>query len=123
MTAGYETLKRLQAPGVYEGLEARAAALEAGIRANLDALGLGLQLNRVGSMMTLFFTEAPVTGYEAATGSDQEQFARYFRAMLERGIYLAPSQFEAAFVSLAHSDADIEETAAAQREALRDSMR
>ena len=123
MTAGYETLKRLRSPGVYEELESKAAALEAGVRENLDALGLNLQLNRVGAMMTLFFTEAPVTGYEAATGSDQDQFARYFRAMLERGIYLAPSQFEAAFVSLAHSDADIQETVAAQREALQDSLR
>jgi glutamate-1-semialdehyde 2,1-aminomutase len=123
MTAGYETLKRLRSPGVYDELEVRAAALEAGTRANLEALGLGLQLNRVGSMMTLFFTEEPVTGYEAATGTDQDQFARYFRAMLERGIYLAPSQFEAAFVSLAHSEADIEETLAAQRGALQDSVR
>ena len=119
MTAGYETLKRLQAPGVYDTLEAKAQALEAGIQSNLDSLGLKFQTNRVGSIMTLFFTETPVTSFEDANGCDQEMFARYFNEMLSRGIYLAPSQFEAAFVSLAHSDEDIETTIKANYEALK----
>ncbi|CAI8055432.1 Glutamate-1-semialdehyde 2,1-aminomutase, partial [Geodia barretti] len=119
MTAGYETLKRLQVPGVYDALEAKAQALETGILENLKALGLKYQANRVGSIMTLFFTEAPVTSFEAANACDQDLFARYFREMVNRGIYLAPSQFEAAFVSLAHSDADIDATIKANYEALK----
>ena len=119
MTAGYETLKRLQVPGVYDALEAKAQALETGILENLKALGLKYQTNRVGSIMTLFFTEAPVTSFEAANACDQDLFARYFREMVNRGIYLAPSQFEAAFVSLAHSDADIDATIKANYEALK----
>ena len=119
MTAGYETLKRLQEIGVYDALEARAQALETGILENLKALGLKYQTNRVGSIMTLFFTESPVTSFDAANACDQDLFARYFREMLNRGIYLAPSQFEAAFVSLAHSDADIDATIKANYEALK----
>ncbi len=123
MTAGYETLTRLREPGAYDALEAKSAALEQGFRENLKSLGVNLQMNRVGAMMTLFFTDRPVNNYEAATGCDQEWFARYFRAMLERGIYLAPSQFEAAFVSLAHGEAEIEQTVKAQYEALKASAK
>ncbi len=119
MTAGYETLRRLQEPGVYEALEAKAQALETGILENLKALGLKYQTNRVGSIMTLFFTEVPVASFDAANACDQDLFARYFREMLNRGVYLAPSQFEAAFVSLAHSDADIDATIKANYEALK----
>lgn len=119
MTAGYETLKRLREPGVYEVLEARVQALETGILENLKALGLKYQTNRVGSIMTLFFTEVPVTSFDAANACDQDLFARYFREMLNRGVYLAPSQFEAAFVSLAHSDADIDRTIKTNYEALK----
>ena len=119
MTAGYETLRRLQEPGVYDVLEAKAQALETGILENLKALGLKYQINRVGSIMTLFFTEAPVASFDAANACDQDLFARYFREMLNRGVYLAPSQFEAAFVSLAHSNADIDETIKANYEALK----
>ncbi len=119
MTAGRETLRQLREPGAYESLEAKAAALEAGFRENLRSLGLPFQLNRVGSMMTLFFTDRPVTRYAAAVACDQEVFARYFRLMLEQGVYLAPSQFEATFVSLAHTDADIDRTVEAQYKALK----
>ena len=119
MTAGYETLKRLQEPGVYDALEAKSQALETGILENLRALGLNYQTNRVGSIMTLFFTESPVTSFDAANACDQDLFARYFREMLNRGVYLAPSQFEAAFVSLAHSDADVDSTIKANYEALK----
>lgn len=118
MTAGYETLRRLE-PGVYEALETKAQALETGILENLKALGLNYQTNRVGSIMTLFFTEVPVASFDAANACDQDLFARYFREMLNRGVYLAPSQFEAAFVSLAHSDADIDKTIKANYEALK----
>ena len=119
MTAGYEMLTRLADGGVYEQLETLAAQLEAGFRENLKSLGLGYQVNRVGSMMTLFFTGEPVTDYPSATACDQEQFARYFREMLSRGIYLAPSQFEAAFVSTAHGSAEIEQTVRANYESLK----
>ena len=119
MTAGCETLRRLREPGAYESLEGKAAALEAGFRENLMSLGLPFRLNRVGSMMTLFFTDRPVTRYEAAVACDQEAFARYFRLMLEQGVYLAPSQFEATFVSLAHTEADIDRTVKAQHTALK----
>src|SRR5204862_2758309 len=87
----------------------RAAAAEAGIQATV---------NRVGSMMTAFFTEGPVTDWLNAKKSDTDRYARYFRAMLEEGIYLAPSQFECAFVSLAHADELIEKTIDAARRAL-----
>ncbi len=120
MTAGYETLRQLREPGAYEALEGKAAALEAGFRENLKSLGLPFRLNRVGSMMTLFFTDRPPTRYEAAVASDQDAFARYFRLMLEQGVYLAPSQFEATFVSLAHTDADIDRTVKAQYTALKE---
>lgn len=119
MTAGYETLRRLQEPGVYDALEAKAQALETGILENLKALGLKYQTNRVGSIMTLFFTEVPVTSFDAANACDQDLFARYFREMLNRGVYLAPSQFEAGFVSLVHSNADIDATIKANYEALK----
>ncbi|MCY3765574.1 MAG: glutamate-1-semialdehyde 2,1-aminomutase [Gemmatimonadetes bacterium] len=119
MTAGFETLMQLREPGAYESLEGKSAALEAGFRENLKSLGLPFCLNRVGSMMTLFFTDRAVTRYEAAVACDQDAFARYFRLMLEQGVYLAPSQFEAAFVSLAHSDEDIDRTVKAQYTALK----
>lgn len=119
MTAGFETVSRLKDPAIYDTLEKRAAALEAGILDNLKSLGLKYQINRVGAMMTLFFTDQPVTTFEGANACDQDRFAAYFREMLNRGIYLAPSQFEAAFVSLAHTEADIETTVKANYEALK----
>jgi glutamate-1-semialdehyde 2,1-aminomutase len=95
---------------VYGQLEARTAELCA-------AAPAGVTVNRVGSMFTWFFTDQPVTDYESAKRSDTARFGRFFRGMLERGIYLAPSQFEAAFVSAAHTEEDIRETIAAAREA------
>ncbi len=120
MTAGLETLSLLnEERDLYEKLEERCARLEAGIRKNIEELGLPLTQNRVGSMATLFFTPVPVTDYHTALKADTGRFARYFQEMLRRGIYLAPSQFEAGFVSTAHSAEDIERTIAANREALR----
>jgi glutamate-1-semialdehyde 2,1-aminomutase len=117
MTAGLSTLQMLDA-AAYQQLEARGAQLEDGMRALLEELGIGAQFHRVGSMWTLFFTEQKVVDYASAKTSDTQKFARFFHAMLERGIYLPPSQFEAAFLSLAHTPDDIENTLSAAREAL-----
>jgi glutamate-1-semialdehyde 2,1-aminomutase len=111
VAAGLAMLRHLKEhPEVYALLEARAARLCA-------AVPEGITVNRVGSMFTCFFSGVPVTDYESAKRSDTARFGRFFRAMLERGVYLAPSQFEAAFVSAAHTERDIEETIAAAGEA------
>jgi glutamate-1-semialdehyde 2,1-aminomutase len=110
VAAGLAMLRHLKGhPAIYEQLESRAAVLAA-------AAPPGITVNRVGSMFTFFFTAQPVTDYESAKRSDTARFARFFRAMLERGIYLPPSQFEAAFLSAAHTDDDIRQTVAAARE-------
>lgn len=118
MAAGYTTLKLLGEPGVYEELERKAARLEAGLRANADAAGIEVVINRVGSMLCPFFTDIPVINYETAKTSDLARFKRYFEAMMDLGIAIAPSQFEGMFISLAHTDEDIDITIAAHREAL-----
>ncbi|MGQ9523579.1 MAG: glutamate-1-semialdehyde 2,1-aminomutase [Armatimonadota bacterium] len=119
MAAGLATLKELQAPGVYQRLESLSAQLEEGLRAAAEDAGVPVTLNRVGSMFTCFFAEAPVTDYASAKRSDTARYARFFWAMAERGVYLAPSQFEAGFVSLAHTPEDIAATVSAAREAFR----
>ncbi|MBI3910066.1 MAG: glutamate-1-semialdehyde 2,1-aminomutase [Armatimonadetes bacterium] len=118
VTAGLATLEQLRDAGVYARLEALSARLEEGLRRAAAAAGVPASVNRVGSMLTAFFTEGPVTDYASAKRSDTERYGRFFRAMLERGIYLAPSQFEAAFVSAAHTEADIDRTVVAAEEAL-----
>jgi len=115
VTAGIETLKLLKKPGVYRQLEERGRLLSEGLLEAARELGVGVTLNRVGSMLTLFFTPGPVTDYASAKKSDTLAFARFFRAMLEEGIYLPPSQFEAAFLSTAHTSADIAKTVRAAR--------
>jgi glutamate-1-semialdehyde 2,1-aminomutase len=111
VAAGLAMLRHLKShPEIYDRLESRAAALCA-------AAPAGVTVNRVGSMFTFFFTDQPVTDYDSAKRSDTARFGRFFRAMLDRGIYHAPSQFEAAFVSAAHTREDILETVAAAREA------
>ncbi|MEK6303373.1 MAG: glutamate-1-semialdehyde 2,1-aminomutase [Acidobacteriota bacterium] len=110
VTAGLETLKLLKQINPYAELERRSAKLESGLREAAAQAGLASTVNRAGSMMTAFFTEGPVTDWPTAAKSDKERYARFFRAMLEEGIYLAPSQFECAFVSFAHSDSDIDRT-------------
>jgi glutamate-1-semialdehyde 2,1-aminomutase len=119
--AGLATLSRLDA-AAYDRLEALSARLEGGIRGNLVDLSLPWQYQRVGSMGCLFFAGGPVRSYADARACDTERFGRYFRAMLERGVYLPPSQFEACFVSTAHSEDDIDRTTAANREALQKAM-
>ncbi len=118
MRAGIETLKRLAAPGFYEALDRKSAQLAAGITQALAENGIAGQVARAGSLLTLFFTADPVRNYADARKSDTRRFAAFFQGMLRRGVLLAPSQFEALFVSAAHSDEDIARTVAAGRESL-----
>jgi len=114
MTAGLVTLRRLRDKTVYDRLEAASKKLCDG----LASLDLGTTTNRVGSMWTSFFTNEPVVDWDSANKCNREIYGRFFHAMLDEGVYLAPSQFEAAFVSLAHSDAVIEETLNAAQKAI-----
>ncbi len=124
MTAGFETLSLIQEEKhFYLQLEEKCQRLAEGIALNVRDLGVPVTMNRVGSMSTLFFTSTEVRDYQTALSSDTKRFAAYFRAMLEQGIYLAPSQFEAGFVSNAHNDTDIEETVTANRKALEAAFR
>ena len=119
MTAGFTLLRILHANKmIYKQLEQRSLQLEEGIRENLSKLGLGYTFNRVGSMFTLFFTSKPVTDYDSAKTSDTAKFSAYFNSMLEQGISLPPSQFEAAFISTAHSERIIRKTIKASYKAL-----
>jgi len=119
MVAGLATLEALKAPGVYDTLEAKGARLEAGLRAATAAAGVPAYLTRVGSMACMFFTAEEVRDWPSAATSDTARYAAYFRAMLDAGYWLAPSQFEAAFVGLAHTDEDIDAMTAAAAEVLR----
>lgn len=118
MRAGIETLDLLEEPGAYERLEKTSADLERALLTVAEEAGVPATINRVGSMMTLFFTAGPVVDFESASASDVKRFATYFHGMLEGGVYLAPSQFEALFVSLAHGEAEIEATVEAARKAM-----
>ncbi len=113
VTAGIETLKVLKTSDVYKKLEAKSAALADGLGKAAKQVGIPFTQTRVGSMLCGFFTDQPVVDYASAKRSDQQRYARFFRGMLEQGVYFAPSQFEAAFLSTAHSDADIKKTIAA----------
>jgi glutamate-1-semialdehyde 2,1-aminomutase len=120
MAAGIASLDLLALPGTYETLEARSARLEEGLRRAARDAAATVSINRVGSMITVFFCAGPVTDYATAKASDTKRFGRFFHAMLERGVYLPPAQFEAAFVSLAHGEAEIDATVAAAAEAFRE---
>ena len=113
MTAGIETLRALAEPGVWDGLEGIGARLEAGLR----SLGGDVQVARAGTMFGMFFSDVPVTSWATAQLADTNRFAAFHRAMLDRGVYLAPSQFEAGFISTVHGDAEIDATIAAARDA------
>jgi glutamate-1-semialdehyde 2,1-aminomutase len=115
MAAGLATLRLLTEPGVYAHLERMSARLSEGLASAAADAGVAYTTNRVGSMLTGFFTDQSVTDYASAKRADTAQYARFFHAMLEQGVYLAPSQFEAGFVSLAHTDADIDATVNAAR--------
>jgi glutamate-1-semialdehyde 2,1-aminomutase len=119
MAAGIATLKDLTENPPYEKLERLSAAIEKGLRAAATEAGIPHQVNRVGSMWTLFFTGAPVTDLETAKTSDTARFGTFFWEMMDRWVYLPCSQFEAAFTSAAHTEADVAATVAAAREALR----
>jgi len=116
MRAGLATLPKLAAAGFYESLNRKAQRLAEGLRAALKESGVPGHVNIAGSLLTLFFTAEPVRDYAGAKKSDTARFAAFFNQMLGRGIFLPPSQFEALFVSAAHSDADIDRTIAAARE-------
>ncbi|WP_028595236.1 glutamate-1-semialdehyde 2,1-aminomutase [Paenibacillus assamensis] len=118
MAAGYTTLSLLT-PDVYEQLETKSARLQAGLEQNAKELGLPIVINRVGSMVCPFFTDQPVINYDTAKQSDLNMFNRYFGALLDRGISVAPSQFEGMFVSAVHTDEDIDYTIEAQYDALK----
>ncbi|HEX8683912.1 MAG TPA: glutamate-1-semialdehyde 2,1-aminomutase, partial [Ardenticatenaceae bacterium] len=118
MAAGLATLRLILEEGAWERLEAATARLARGFLAAADQAGIPLQGACVGSMMGFFFAEQPVTDYESAKRSDTARFTRFFNAMLERGVYLAPSQFEAAFVSLVHDEEAVQLTLDAVDEAM-----
>ena len=118
MAAGIATLRELKANPPYARLEEVGAAIELGLRGAATAAGVAFQFNRVGSMWTLFFTPTPVTDLAAAKTCDTGRFSRFFWAMMDRGFYLPCSQFEAAFLSAAMTDAHVHETIAAARDAL-----
>lgn len=119
MAAGLTTLQILGEDGVYERLDALSSRLAEGLADNARKLGIPHTVNRVGSMVCLFFTETPVVNYETAKTSDLERFSRYFRYLLEEGVMIPPSQFEGMFVSLAHTEADIERTIEASYQAMK----
>jgi glutamate-1-semialdehyde 2,1-aminomutase len=123
VAAGLATLEQIRGHGVYARLEASGARLEEGLRDAITRTGARACVNRVGSMWTLFLGVDEVRDFATATSADTEQFARFFHGMLQRGVYMAPSAFEAAFISLAHSDADIDLTIRAAAETLADIAR
>ncbi len=119
MAAGMETLKLLRQPGTYERLEALGQQLGDGLQAICQRKGIPYHLHGVGAMMTLFFAEGPIHNYQDVCRFDRERFNRFFWGMLDRGVYLAPSQFEAGFISLAHTGADVQATLEAAELAIR----
>jgi len=119
MAAGYAALKHIKDnPGIYKELEEKSSYLENGFKTNLNTVGKKYAMNRVGSMMCMFFTEEIVNDFKSAVKSNTDLYGRYFHEMLKRGIYLAPAQFEALFVSTAHSKEDLDKTIKANKEAL-----
>ncbi len=120
MNAGYAALMYIKEnPSIYENLEEKSSYLENGIKEGINSIGRKFQFNRVGSMMTLFFTEEKVTDFNSAVKSDTKLYGKYFHEMLNRGIYLPPAQFEALFVSTAHSKEDLDKTIKANYESMK----
>ena len=118
VAAGIATLQALQRAGAYDTLERLAATLEEGLAGAAAERERSVTINRVGSLMTIFFNPGPVEGWDDVARSDTQAYAAFFHRMLEQGVYLAPSAFEAWFVSLAHSEDDVEQTVQAARQAL-----
>jgi glutamate-1-semialdehyde 2,1-aminomutase len=119
VSAGIETLKQLKARGVYKKLDEQSAALAKGIGEAAKKAGISITQTRVGSMLGAFFTSGPVVNWDTAKLSDTKRYGQFFHAMLEQGVYLAPSQFEAAFLSPAHSSRDIDYTIKAAHSAMK----
>jgi glutamate-1-semialdehyde 2,1-aminomutase len=123
MSAGMAMLQYLQAhPEVYTQLERTTTNIVNGMKQNMQELGMNFTINHVGSMFSIFFTEQPVTDFESAKTSDTALFGRYFNAMLQRGVYLAPSQYESLFVSTAVTDELVQEYLKANSEALKEAL-
>jgi glutamate-1-semialdehyde 2,1-aminomutase len=120
MAAGIAALEELTAGNAYPRLEQLGAALEAGMKNSARSAGVPVQFNRCGSMFCAYFTSDPVHNLADAMHSDRERFKKYFHGMLEQGIYLAPSQFEAGFISTAHTEADVEKTVAAAKKVMQE---
>lgn len=119
MAAGLAMIDLLSEPGVYEELERKSDKLCQGLKDNVESLGITAQFTRVGSMFSMFFTKNDIVDFASVKTCDTEFFGRYFTSLLEKGVYIAPSQFEAGFMSMAHTDADIEKTVEISREALK----
>ena len=120
MAAGIAALQELSATNAYERLEELGSQLEAGLLEAARSTEVAVQFNRCGSMFCVYFTAEPVYNLADALKSDRAGFAKYFQAMLAQGIYLAPSQFEAGFISTAHSSEDIDRTVRAAVKAMRE---
>lgn len=121
MAAGLAQLRILQSnPQIYSELERKGAVLQAGLQEIFQEAGIPAQVNRAGSLLTVFFTEEPVTGYAQARSSDLARYKVWYNGLLSRGIYIAPSQFEAMFLCAAHTDQEIQTILAAARETVRD---
>jgi glutamate-1-semialdehyde 2,1-aminomutase len=118
MRAGIAALKQLTKPKLYDEMAQLGQRLVMGFRAALQEAGIAAQINAIGSLSTIFFTAAPVRNYTEAKRSDTKRYARFFREMLDRGMFLAPSQFEAAFISAAHTSVNVDRTIEAAQEAL-----
>jgi glutamate-1-semialdehyde 2,1-aminomutase len=117
VTAGIATLKALARPGTYDGLEAMTARLAEGLSLAAQTAEVPLTVNRAGSLLTAFFANGPVERWDDVAGTDRQRYSVFFHHILERGVYMAPSPFEAAFVSTAHTQEDIDRTLAAAESA------
>jgi glutamate-1-semialdehyde 2,1-aminomutase len=120
MVAGIETLEKLKTPGFYDALDTKASKLAKGLTTAMEKTGVRARVNSIGAMLGLFFSDRPVKNFEDAKASDQDMFTAYYRGMRERGINLAPSPFEAFFISSAHTDQQIEQTVATAEAVLRE---
>ena len=119
VAAGIAVLKALKQAGSYRKLESMTAELVDGLQRAAEQAGVPVQINRIGSMFTVFFTSSPVTNFQTAKTSDTTRYGKFFHSMLQQGVYFPPSQFETCFVSLAHSRSDIRSTVNAAREAFK----
>ncbi|SMO75753.1 glutamate-1-semialdehyde 2,1-aminomutase [Melghirimyces algeriensis] len=123
ISSGIACLKVLSQPDIYDGMNRKGMVLEKGLLSVARSVGIPVQVNRKGGALTLYFTEHPVMDYEGAQQADSKQFASFFQAMLRQGVYLAPSKYEAWFLTIAHSDSDVEYTIEASEKAFKECIR